>query len=271
MRPVFEARRLVHMSFFRRPWFLIFVGGLVLFGVADLALFSTADPNYIPTVLLIGAFLIPVSFVAYTLQRAPANEIPLGAVAITFLWGGVLGVVVAGFLEYSTLRALGAAQLIGVGFIEESVKLIIPIAIFIRGRYRHEADGLLFGIAAGMGFAALESMGYGFTTYIQSHSDTGILLQTLLVRGLLSPAGHAAWTGIACAALWRERQRLGHAAVTWTVAGYFLLAVALHSFWGIFFSVNISFFEWVGLIVVGVVSFWLLVRRMRSARHTEMP
>jgi len=63
-------------------------------------------------------------------------------------------------------------------------------------------------IAAGMGFAALETMGYGLVSFMQSRGDILILQQVLLIRGLLSPAGHAAWTGFVCAVLWRERERL---------------------------------------------------------------
>jgi protease PrsW len=260
---------------FRRVWFLILIGGLVLFIASDLALISTSDPNYVPTVLLIGGFLIPVVFVAFLFQKVPIGEIPIVPVALTFLWGGALGVIVAGILEYSTLRQLGGAQLFGVGVIEESVKLILPLYLFFQRKYRHEADGLLFGIAAGMGFAALETMGYGFTTYIQSHNNPATLMQTLLVRGLLSPSGHAAWTGIFCAALWREREIHGHAVLNATVIGFFILAVFLHAMWDILGSISttilvLNVFDYIGLFIVGGVSLFLLISRIRKAKHLSL-
>lgn len=262
--------------FFRKLWFLVLISGLVLFAVSDVALSSTSNPNYVPIVLLLGAFLVPATFVVYIYQRAPAGEIPLGSVLITFLWGGALGVAVAGFLEFATLRQLGSAQLLGVGLIEESAKLIIPVAIFLRGRYRHEADGLLFGVAAGMGFAALETMGYGFTNFVQSQGDVNTLNQTLIIRGLLSPSGHAAWTGIVCAVLWRQREKAGHGVINWTVVGAFSLAILLHASWDILGNISqILGAQWVALdyislLVIAGISLWLLIWRLRAAHHITM-
>jgi len=51
------------------------------------------------------------------------------------------------------------------------VTLAFPIAMFVNWRYRHEADGLLFGVAVGMGFAALETMGYALVSFVQSGGD----------------------------------------------------------------------------------------------------
>jgi len=264
------------VHFFRQNWFLVLLGGLILFISTDWALSSTSNPNFLPTVILIGAFLVPITFVFYIYQRIPPGEIPAPTVVITFIWGGALGTVVAGILEYQTIRQLGVAQLFGVGLIEEAAKLILPVAIFLRGRFRHEADGLLFGIAAGMGFAALETMGYGFVSFIQSRGSISILNQTLLIRGLLSPVGHAAWTGIVCAALWGQRERFGRITINWVVIGTFILAVALHASWDILGSIstllasNSSAFDIVGIIVVGGISLWLLIRKIRVTHNRPL-
>jgi len=263
--------------FFLRTWFLVFISGLLLFAITDFALVMTANPNYLPTVILIGAFLVPVTFVAYTYQKAPIGEIPLPAVTITFLWGGVLGTILAGILEYQTLRQAQWFSLLGVGFIEEAAKLVVPVIIFIMGRYRHEADGLLFGITAGMGFAALETMGYGFVNFIQSQGDLGILHQTLLVRGLMSPANHAAWTGIVCAALWRQREKTGRPVVNLPVLGAFLLAVILHAAWDTFGSISrvfgnhYAYVDIIGLAIIGGISLCLLIIRLVKAPHRSRP
>ena len=42
--------------------------------------------------------------------------------------------------------------LLTLAVIEEAAKMIFPVAIFIRGNYHSEVDGLLFGTASGMGF-----------------------------------------------------------------------------------------------------------------------
>lgn len=46
-------------------------------------------------------------------------------------------------------------------------------------------------------------MGYAFVVLIASKGNIGAVEQTLLLRGLLSPAGHMAWTGLVCAAIWQ--------------------------------------------------------------------
>jgi protease PrsW len=77
----------------------------------------------------------------------------------------------------------------------------LPLVFYFIGRYRSEASGILLGIASAMGFAALETMGYGFVTLLASRGNLALLEEALLARGLASPAGHAAWTGLVCAVL----------------------------------------------------------------------
>jgi RsiW-degrading membrane proteinase PrsW (M82 family) len=51
-----------------------------------------------------------------------------------------------------------------------------------------------------MGFAAFEPMGYALTVLIATQGQIHALEQVLFTRNLLSRAGHAAWTGLVCAA-----------------------------------------------------------------------
>ena len=154
------------------------------------------------------------------------------------------------------------------GFIEETAKLFFPIIIFMGWRYRHEADGLIFGVAAGMGFAAIETAGYAATTLMQNQGSLSAVLQVLVTRGLLSPAGHAAWTGLVCAVLWRERARAGRPIINLNVIAFFLMAVALHAAWDIVNTSNIS--GWLGIAAmadIAVVSLGALILRYREARR----
>lgn len=169
----------------------------------------------------------------------------------------------AGTLEYDLLRSVGIFALLGVGLIEESAKLIFPLIFYFAGRYRSEASGILFGVASAMGFAALETMGYAFVTLLQSKGSLGALDEVLLVRGLMSPAGHAAWTGLVCAVLWRERLKAGRAVLNWRIVAAFLTAVILHALWDTFNSLQGG----VALLGLGVAlaSLIFLVRRVREA------
>jgi protease PrsW len=258
----------------RRRWFQIFASGLILLFLVERALIATSSPNYVPSVILLGAFLVPVTFTTYLYERLPNWDVPLPALAVCFLWGGVLGTVVAGTLEYDVAKALGFLPKLAIGLIEESAKLIVPLAFYFLGRYRSEAAGIVLGVTTAAGFAALETMGYGFVSLVQSKDNLGILDEVLLVRGLSSPAGHMSWTGLVCAVLWRERLKVGHATLNWRVGGAFLTAVVLHALWDTFASIgSATFVEFLGVmllsLLVAVVSLALLIRRVREARRAS--
>ncbi len=260
------------MGLLRRRWVQIFVSGLILLFLVERTLVATSNPNYVPSVILLGAFLVPITFVTYLYERMPGWEVPLPALAICFLWGGVLGTVVAGTLEYDVARVLGFLPKLAIGLIEEGAKLIVPLIFYFGGRYRSEAAGIVFGVTTAAGFAGLETMGYGFVSLLSSKDNLGVLDEVLLVRGLTSPAGHMAWTGLVCAVLWRERLRTGHATLNWQILGAFLTAVVLHALWDTFASVRSATFvgflsvELVSLLIA-LVSLVLLIRRVREARQ----
>jgi len=263
------------MKLLRRHWLQIFLSGLILLLLVELALVLTGDPIYVPSAILLGAFLVPVTFTTYLYERLPHWDVPLPPLAICFIWGGVLGTVVAGTLEYDVARALGFLPKLGIGVIEEGAKLILPLVFYFLGRYRSEAAGIVLGAATAAGFAGLETMGYGLVSLLSSKGNVGVLDEVLLVRGLTSPAGHIAWTGLVCAVLWRERLKVGHATLNWRVGGAFATAVILHTLWDTFASMKSStLVGFVGIelvaLLIALVSLILLIRRVREAsRATE--
>src|SRR3954469_20094509 len=153
----------------RWSWLLGLLVGAILFELVRRSIVSTGNPNLVPSLILLGAAVVPAAFVAFIGGRRPGFEGGAGTVALTCLIGGVVGVVTAGFLEYSTLRRLGALPMIGVGLSEEFAKLSVPAAFsLLAPRYAHPADGLPLGVASGAGFAILETMGYAFVVLLQS-------------------------------------------------------------------------------------------------------
>ena len=247
-------------------WLWVLGIGVALFFVANATMQSTGNPNFFPTVIMLGSFVVPVTFVIYFYEHIRDRDIPLSVLAGTFLLGGAIGTIAAGVLEYSTLKSSSTASLFGVGLIEESAKFIVPLILFIGWKYRHQADGLLFGVTVGMGFAALETMGYALVALIQSQGDVTAMDQVLLIRGLLSPAGHAAWTGIICAVLWRERAKAGKITINGWVIGAFVLAVVLHALWDIVNSQSSNAVSYGGMFALAVISLGVLFTLYASAR-----
>jgi RsiW-degrading membrane proteinase PrsW (M82 family) len=257
-------------TLFRHLWFLILTGGIVFFALTEIVLITTGNPLFFPTVILLGAFIVPVTFIAYFYEYVRDRDIPQSILTACFIVGGIVGVILAGLIEFRTLRSLGIVSLFGIGLIEESVKLVFPIIMFVMWKYRHEADGLLFGVSAGMGFAALETMGYAMIELVRSGGSIGTLQQVLLIRGLLSPSGHAAWTGLVCAVLWRQRQKTGK----WfglPVLGAFVLAIVLHAVWDIVNTMNVQNSTQLAVsivlqVAIIIISLGLIIWRFRRAR-----
>jgi hypothetical protein len=48
------------MGLLKRRWFQIFVSGLILLYLVERTLVATSNPNYVPSVILLGAFLTAV-------------------------------------------------------------------------------------------------------------------------------------------------------------------------------------------------------------------
>jgi protease PrsW len=126
-----NAQGVSKVGFLRRRWLQMLVSGLVLLLLVERTLVATSSPNYVPSVILLGAFLVPLTFTTYLYERLPNWNVSLPALAVCFLWGGVLGTVVAGTLEYDVARALGFLPKLAIGLIEESAKLIVPLGVLL--------------------------------------------------------------------------------------------------------------------------------------------
>lgn len=88
------------------------------------ALGATQNLNLVPA-LLLGALVIPVTFLVYLDGRSPAFDVSLVVLLLCGVIGGVLGVVVAGLGEADAPRRLGGLPTLRVGGIEEAAKLAI--------------------------------------------------------------------------------------------------------------------------------------------------
>ncbi|MFN2536198.1 MAG: PrsW family intramembrane metalloprotease [Pseudonocardiaceae bacterium] len=239
----------------RWAWLPVLLVGIGLFIAVQQALVITGNPALVPSLLLLGALVIPVSFVVYIDGRNPAFDLPLSVLLSCALLGGVLGAALASVAEFDIMRRLGALPTVYIGLIEEVAKLLVPIALLIFTRYRaNPADGLLVGVAVGMGFAVLETLGYGFVTLLATGGDLTDAENEILLRGILSPAGHAAWTGLAAAALWWAHAQRWRLRALAAAVGTFLLVVVLHALWD-------AIHTWYAYLIIASISFALLLHQ----------
>lgn len=252
----------------RWAWAGVLVVGTGLYLLVLQTLIDTQNPNFVPALILLGATVVPAAFLAFAQARTGRWQVPPSVLGVVAFFGGVIGVVVAGRLEFDALRDLGTLPMIFVALIEESAKLIVPVVVLVvaaaRRTRRVPSDGLVIGVASGMGFAALETMGYAFTALLSSQGSIGDVEQTLFIRGLMAPAGHTAWTGLTCGALWALVAAPGVGRLL-TFVGTFLGAVALHAAWDSFGGV-------LAYVVLAVLSLgWLMVQLRRYRTFGEHP
>lgn len=215
----------------RWAWVLVLVVGLGLFELVRRVVLATENPNLVPSLILLGAVVGPATFVVFVWGRRLSFGVDPVLVGLVAVVGGVVGVVTAGSLEYDVLKDLGPLQMVGVGVIEETCKLLGPAVLLLFVTDKRTATGLLLGVASGAGFAALETMGYALVAFLKSQGNIGAVDQTLLLRGVLSPATHMAWTGLTAAALWAAARRRGRSRAVGRFVAVFIVAVALHATW----------------------------------------
>jgi RsiW-degrading membrane proteinase PrsW (M82 family) len=228
----------------------MFLGGLVSWVATVVVTFVTRNPTLIPAVILLGSFLIPVTFVATAFRRADA-VLTAQRIFTAFVYGGLLGVLGASLLEAAFLRHASILGFAGVGLIEEAVKLA-ALWIVARRLPRYTArDGMVLGAAVGFGFAAFESAGYAFNAlFTTSGLSLLSLVETEVLRGILAPLGHGLWTAILGGALFalaarRGRLHLGRALLPW-----YALVALLHFLWDAASGIAV----WLTLLLTGTTA-----------------
>jgi RsiW-degrading membrane proteinase PrsW (M82 family) len=214
----------------RLGWLWVLIAGAAAYLLVLRTLVSTQNLNFVPSLILLGSVVVPATVLMFAASNGRRVLAPPGLIALVAVLGGVLGTVAAGTLEYDAMQQLGSLPMLAVGLIEESAKLVVPLVVLLCLRPRDPRIGVIIGVASGMGFATLETMGYAFHALLASGSLHAVD-QTLLLRALLAPAGHVAWTGLVCAALWAVPGAVSQARAVARLLAVFAVAVLLHTAW----------------------------------------
>jgi len=172
-------------------WWKTLAVGVPLWIATVLVTIVTSNAVLVPTVILLGSFLIPFAVVMFAAERI--RGVTAGHLVVAFAVGGIAGVLGASLLE-ANLSAEPWAYVL-VGLIEEAVKLAVVLVVGWRVLPKTAGQGALLGATIGAGFAAFESAGYAFTSALtQSGISVVSLVQTEVLRAVLSPVGHILWS-----------------------------------------------------------------------------
>ena len=254
-------------------WLQALLIGFLFYIISTGVLFLTENPNLFPTVVMIGSFLVPVAYVTFFYERRHLSNITISTTFISFVYGGVLGVLAASLLEPIFVRSTNTTSVLSIGLIEEFTKILGVLIIARRFRHDMEMDGLILGAAAGMGFAALESMGYAFTAFLSSGGSVSQTVLVTLIRGILSPIGHGTWTAIFASVLFREAKG-SHFRINYKVVVAYAIVSVLHALWDGLPTIITDYFGsgldvFLGQAFIGAAGLFILWLRYREANRLQ--
>jgi RsiW-degrading membrane proteinase PrsW (M82 family) len=249
-------------------WWGILVIGVLLLAVTIGVEFLTGNLIVLPSIVLLGSFLTPVTAVVWYLDHDPSRVLSARRVVSAFIVAGLLGMLVSSVLEFWLVYGPGVRGDIKVGLIEEFIKGVGIVAMAWGLRSFSTRDGMVLGAAVGFGFGALESSGYALASLFVFQGQQLFLsfpsvLLTELVRGVLAPFGHGLWSAILGGVIFHAARK-GHLRLTWGVliayVGVSILHAAFDTLGGIPGYVVISIIG-----IVPLVYLWLRGDRSRRA------
>jgi protease PrsW len=252
-------------------WWAVLLIGLLLWIATVAAAFLTGDVILLPSVVLLGSFLVPVTAVVWYLDHDPSPALSPRRIVAAFIVAGAIGVLAAAVLESWLVFGPGVIGNLKVGLIEEFVKGVAIVVVAWGLRSYATRDGMVLGATVGFGFAALESSGYALASLFVvqgqtlSLSLTSVVL-TELLRGVLAPVGHGLWSAILGGMIFRGA-RNGHLRPTWGVLVTFLGISILHAAFDSFGSV----LGYVVISIIGLIPLVYLWWRGDRGTHLRRP
>jgi hypothetical protein len=177
----------------------------------------------ITAAILVSAFLVPVLYLIYLYEAQVYRDEPALVLGFTIGGGVVVGIVVTLFerLIYNPFQyapnplgaasvSIGAVLILGliVPVIQEALKPIPAFFLPNRADFPETVDGLVFGVAAGLGFSVAETL-IGFSSTLASlppYVAPGNWIYDLATLAVFQPLLQGSTTGMIVATIWRFRR-----------------------------------------------------------------
>ena len=203
-----------HQKIHEFRWaFIVGLAGILILYIAGL----------ITAAILVATFLVPVLYLIYLYEAQVYRDEPATVLGFTIGGGVLLGLVItvierALYNPYANVgnplrgAGLSIAALLFVGLlvpvVQEVVKPLPALLLPNRADFPETVDGLVFGIAAGLGFSLAVSLVAfsGALTGLPARLDPGNWIFDLTTLAVLQPLMQGSATGIIVAAVWRYRR-----------------------------------------------------------------
>src|SRR6266566_6139668 len=197
--------------------FVVGLAGILILYVAGL----------ITAAILVAIFLVPVLYLIYLYEAQVYRDEPATVLGFIIGGGAVIGLVLA-LIEravYNPYASVGnplrnagitAGTVLFLGLVvpvvQEALKPLPALLLPNRTDFPETVDGLVFGIAAGLGFSVAESL-VAFSsalTSLPAHMTPGNWIYELATLAVFQPLLQGSATGMVVATIWRYRRgRLG--------------------------------------------------------------
>ena len=177
----------------------------------------------ISAAILVSAFLVPVLYLIYLYEAQVYRDEPATVLGFTLGGGIVVGILVTLFERtiYNPLQYIGnpfgnaginIGGLLIVGLllpvVQEAVKPLPAFFLPNRKDFPETVDGLVFGVAAGLGFSLAEAI-IGFSSVLTSmpaHTAPGNWIYEIATLAVFQPLLQGSATGMIAATIWRWRR-----------------------------------------------------------------
>ncbi|MDQ6878797.1 MAG: PrsW family glutamic-type intramembrane protease [Candidatus Dormibacteraeota bacterium] len=177
----------------------------------------------ITAAILVSAFLVPVLYLIYLYEAQVYRDAPATILGFTLGGGIIVGIVVTLLsrviynpFDYSVNPlgnagiSIGALLIVGLimPVVQEVLKAVPAYFLPNRADFPETVDGLVFGVAAGLGFSLAEALiGFsGALTSLPAHVPPGNWIYDLTTLAVLQPLLQGSATGMVVATVWRYRR-----------------------------------------------------------------
>jgi RsiW-degrading membrane proteinase PrsW (M82 family) len=181
----------------------------------------------ITAAILVAAFLVPVLYLIYLYEAQVYRDEPAIVLGFTLGGGIVVGIVLTVFerIVYNPFQyngnplsnagvSIGGLLIVGLllPVVQEALKPLPAFFLPKRADFPETVDGLVFGVAAGLGFSLAEALiGFGnVLATLPAHVAPGNWIYDLTTLAAFQPLLQGSATGMIVATIWRYRRgRLG--------------------------------------------------------------